>query len=74
MTALAGALVVAMLAARCSSGPAASGAAAASGTPALLLTQGDQDDFGRNSPQFHAADAACRHPLPPGITDDGSGP
>lgn len=32
------------------------------------------NDFGRYSPQFRAADAACRHLLPPGITDDGSGP
>ncbi len=32
------------------------------------------NDFGRNSPQFRSADAACRHLLPPGITDDGSGP
>jgi len=32
------------------------------------------NDFGRNSPQFHSADAACRHLLPPGIADDGTGP
>jgi hypothetical protein len=31
-------------------------------------------DFGRYSPQFRAADAACRHLLPAGIRDDGSGP
>jgi hypothetical protein len=30
--------------------------------------------FGRYSPQFHSADAACRHLLPAGVTDDGSGP
>jgi hypothetical protein len=30
--------------------------------------------FGRHSPQFHSADASCRHLLPPGITDTGSGP
>lgn len=32
------------------------------------------NDFGRSSPQLHSADAACRYLLPPGITDDGSGP
>jgi len=31
-------------------------------------------DFGRYSPQFRAADAACRHYLPPGVHDDGTGP
>ena len=31
-------------------------------------------DFGRYSPQFRAADTACRHLLPAGIRDDGSGP
>jgi hypothetical protein len=31
-------------------------------------------DFGRYSPQFRAADTACRHFLPAGIRDDGSGP
>jgi hypothetical protein len=30
--------------------------------------------FGRYSPQFRAADAACRHLLPAGVTDDGTGP
>jgi hypothetical protein len=30
--------------------------------------------FGRSSPQFQSADATCRHLLPPGITDDGTGP
>ncbi len=30
-----------------------------------------KNDFGRNSPQFHSAG---RNLLPPGITDDGSGP
>jgi len=48
-------------------------------TPRGELDLGDvpgmaNNDFGRNSPQFHAADAACRHLLPPGVTDDGSGP
>ena len=31
-------------------------------------------DFGRYSPQFRAADAACRHLLPAGVHDDGTGP
>jgi hypothetical protein len=35
---------------------------------------GITDDFGRYSPQFRSADAACRHFLPAGITDDGTGP
>jgi hypothetical protein len=35
---------------------------------------GINSDFGRYSPQFRAADAACRHLLPPGVTDDGTGP
>ena len=30
--------------------------------------------FGRYSPQFRAADRACRHFLPAGVRDDGSGP
>ncbi len=69
----------------CSSGPATSGASAggtaASGTVAdkLLIDLGDvpgmaKNGFGQNSPQFRSADAACRNLLPPGITDDGSGP
>ena len=32
------------------------------------------NDFGRASPQFRSADTACRHLLPPGVTDDGTGP
>ena len=32
------------------------------------------NDFGRQSPQFHSADAACRHLLPAGTGDDGTGP
>lgn len=32
------------------------------------------NDFGRYSPQFRSADAACRHLLPAGVTDDGTGP
>jgi hypothetical protein len=35
---------------------------------------GMTDDFGRNSPQFRAADAACRHFLPASVHDDGTGP
>ena len=31
-------------------------------------------DFGRYSPQFRAADTACRHLLPAGVHDDGTGP
>jgi hypothetical protein len=31
-------------------------------------------NFGRYSPQFRAADAACRHFLPPDVHDDGTGP
>ena len=35
---------------------------------------GITDGFGRYSPQFRSADAACRHFLPAGIRDDGTGP
>ena len=35
---------------------------------------GINNDFGRYSPQFRAADAACRHLLPAGVHDDGTGP
>ena len=35
---------------------------------------GITSDFGRYSPQFRAADAACRHWLPHGVRDDGTGP
>ena len=43
---------------------------------ALNLGQvpGITNDFGRHSPQFRAADAACRSLLPAGIHDDGTGP
>ena len=43
---------------------------------ALNLGQvpGITNDFGRYSPQFRAADAACRSLLPAGIHDDGTGP
>lgn len=30
--------------------------------------------YGRYSPQFRAADSACRHLLPAGVGDDGTGP
>jgi hypothetical protein len=32
------------------------------------------NDFGRGSPQFRSADTACRHLLPPGVADNGTGP
>jgi len=35
---------------------------------------GISSNFGRSSPQFRGADAACRHLLPAGIHDDGTGP
>jgi hypothetical protein len=35
---------------------------------------GIASDFGRYSPQFRAADAACQHLLPAGVRDDGTGP
>jgi len=35
---------------------------------------GINNDFGRYSPQFRSADSACRHLLPAGTHDDGSGP
>jgi hypothetical protein len=35
---------------------------------------GITSDFGRYSPQFRAADQACRYLLPPGVQDDGTGP
>jgi hypothetical protein len=35
---------------------------------------GIHSDFGRYSPQFRAADQACRHLLPAGVHDDGTGP
>lgn len=35
---------------------------------------GISNDFGRYSPQFRAADSACRHLLPAGVHDDGTGP
>ena len=35
---------------------------------------GITSDFGRNSPEFRSADQACRHLLPTGVQDDGTGP
>ena len=35
---------------------------------------GINNNFSRNSPQFHAADTACRHFLPASVQDDGTGP
>ena len=45
-----------------------------SGQLNLGTVPGISSNFGRNSPQFRAADAACRHLLPTGIHDDGTGP
>ena len=44
------------------------------GVLSLGTVPGITSDFGRYSPQFRAADAACRHLLPAGIHDDGTGP
>ena len=35
---------------------------------------GPNSQFGRYSPQFRSADTACRHLLPAGVRDDGTGP
>jgi len=35
---------------------------------------GITSDYGRYSPQFRSADGACRHLLPGGVRDDGTGP
>jgi hypothetical protein len=40
----------------------------------LGAVSGMTSDFGRYSPQFRRADAVCRHFLPAGIQDDGTGP
>ncbi len=40
----------------------------------LGTVPGITSDFGRYSPQFRAADGACRHLLPAGVHDDGTGP
>jgi len=44
------------------------------GSVVLGNVAGINNDFGRSSPQFRAADSACRHLLPSGVHDDGSGP
>ena len=47
-------------------------------TPAGALSLGNvpgiSNDYGRYSPQFRAADQACRHLLPADVHDDGTGP
>jgi hypothetical protein len=47
-------------------------------TPAGALSLGDvpgiSSSYGRRSPQFQAADQACRHLLPADVHDDGTGP
>jgi hypothetical protein len=47
-------------------------------SPGGLVTLGTVpgiiNDFGRYSPQFHAADSACRHLLPAAVHDHGTGP
>ena len=45
-----------------------------SGELSLGNVPGITSDFGRYSPQFRAADTACRHLLPAGVQDDGTGP
>jgi hypothetical protein len=40
----------------------------------LGTVPGITSDFGRYSPPFRAADTACRHLLPAGVHDDGTGP
>lgn len=44
------------------------------GTLSLGSIPGISSEFGRYSPQFRAADTACRHLLPRGVHDDGTGP
>jgi hypothetical protein len=44
------------------------------GAVSLGQVPGINNDFGRYSPQFRAADAACRHYLPADVHDDGTGP
>ena len=44
------------------------------GSLSLGNVPGITSDFGRYSPQFRAADAACRHLLPAAVHDDGTGP
>ena len=44
------------------------------GALSLGSVPGINNDFGRYSPQFRAADVACRDLLPAGVHDDGTGP
>ncbi|HEY5362126.1 MAG TPA: hypothetical protein VIJ82_31335 [Streptosporangiaceae bacterium] len=44
------------------------------GALSLGNVPGITSDFGRSAPQFRAADSACRHLLPAGVHDDGTGP
>lgn len=44
------------------------------GALALGHVPGISSDYGRYSPQFRAADQACRHLLPADVHDDGTGP
>jgi hypothetical protein len=46
----------------------------AQGSLNLGNVPGISNGFGRYTPQFRAADAACRHLLPSGVRDDGTGP
>ncbi len=46
----------------------------AEGQLSLGNVPGITSDFGRYSPQFRAADHTCRHLLPAGVQDDGTGP
>jgi hypothetical protein len=46
----------------------------AQGSVNLGNVPGISNDFGRYSPQFRAADTACRHLLPAAVHDDGTGP
>lgn len=44
------------------------------GALSLGNVPGITNNYGRYTPQFHAADAACRHLLPASVHDDGTGP
>lgn len=44
------------------------------GTLSMGNVPGITNNYGRYTPQFHAADAACRHLLPASVNDDGTGP
>lgn len=44
------------------------------GALSLGNVPGITSDYGRYTPQFRAADAACRHLLPASVHDDGTGP